>query len=344
MKSQPLVTILIPNYNHSVYLDDSIQSALNQTYGNIEVILLDNQSEDNSLQVMQKYAGARVRICRNAYNYVNFSYHILSELLVSSETKYMMMLPADDFIKPAFVKKAVTIMEEHENVGYVHVERDFITDQGVLIELDPFYKCSFIAGGRETMPIYMMTTVAHPAQGIFRKSGFDAVHGYDAVVDHMNADKNLWFYLSSVSDYAYIREKLSCIRIGSNTETLITQTNFQHPVLSFMTVLEFADFAERNGFTAAAKRKGAALDKLAVEFINHIAGALNADDFILAERYFTFCRIMSPKIEENEVYKTLLSMAEAKSIDKNYLSALAKKEQSRKRSYDPPDGYTSIEI
>jgi hypothetical protein len=256
----------------------------------------------------------------------------------------MMMLPADDFIKPSFVEKAVKIMEENETVGYVHGERDFITDKGELIELDPFYICSFIAPGKETMPIYMMTTVAHPAQGIFRKKAFEAVCGYDAVIDHLNADKNLWFYLSSVSDYAYIQEKLCCIRTGSNTQTLLTQTNFQHPVSTFMTVLEFADFAARSGFTSAANRKPAALDKLAVEFLNHIAGALNSEDFILAKRYLTFCKIMSRVVENNEIYKTLFSMTETKSVDKNYLQSLANKEKIRKRSYAPPEGFRRIEI
>ena len=49
MEHQPLVSIIMPNYNHSMYLEQSIQSALNQTYSNIEVIVNDNASSDNSL-------------------------------------------------------------------------------------------------------------------------------------------------------------------------------------------------------------------------------------------------------------------------------------------------------
>lgn len=54
-KSNPLVSVIVPNYNHSVYLDQRLQSVLCQTYKNIEVIILDDCSTDNSLEVIEKY-------------------------------------------------------------------------------------------------------------------------------------------------------------------------------------------------------------------------------------------------------------------------------------------------
>ena len=51
----PLVSIMIPNYNHSRYLDECIQSALNQTWPNIEIVVLDNQSTDDSVKIVSKY-------------------------------------------------------------------------------------------------------------------------------------------------------------------------------------------------------------------------------------------------------------------------------------------------
>ena len=50
-----LVSVIIPNYNHAKYLDERIQSVLNQTYQNFEVIILDDKSTDNSLEVINKY-------------------------------------------------------------------------------------------------------------------------------------------------------------------------------------------------------------------------------------------------------------------------------------------------
>lgn len=54
MKS-PLVSVVIPNYNHAQFLDERIQSVLNQTYQNFEIIILDDKSTDNSVEVINKY-------------------------------------------------------------------------------------------------------------------------------------------------------------------------------------------------------------------------------------------------------------------------------------------------
>ena len=53
--TNPFVSVIIPNYNHARYLDERIQSVLNQTYQNFEVIILDDKSTDNSVEVINKY-------------------------------------------------------------------------------------------------------------------------------------------------------------------------------------------------------------------------------------------------------------------------------------------------
>ena len=51
----PLVSVIIPNYNHARFLDERIQSILNQTYQNFEVIILDDISSDNSVEFINQY-------------------------------------------------------------------------------------------------------------------------------------------------------------------------------------------------------------------------------------------------------------------------------------------------
>jgi len=55
MKSQPLVSVVIPNYNYAIYLKQCIESVLSQTYSNLEIILVDDGSNDNSLEVARQF-------------------------------------------------------------------------------------------------------------------------------------------------------------------------------------------------------------------------------------------------------------------------------------------------
>ena len=54
-KQNPLVSVIIPNYNHARYLRERIESVLGQTYQNIEVILLDDASTDSSKEIIAEF-------------------------------------------------------------------------------------------------------------------------------------------------------------------------------------------------------------------------------------------------------------------------------------------------
>ncbi len=338
----PLVSIMIPNFNHARFIDQCIQSAISQTYKDLEIMVLDNASTDNSVEVASKYLDdPRVSVCRNQFNIINANYNALDQL---TSGKYKLLLCADDYIQPDFVRQAVEIMEKYPNVGYVHGERDFVTEDGQVLELDPFYKCSFVAPGRSTMPIYMMTTVAHPSQGIFRASAFHDIDGYDKEIDHMNADKVLWFYLSYENDAAYIRDKMCGIRIGAQTETFITQQNFQHPILCHLTINDFAKFAREKGIPEVYSREARALESLSHEFVGYAIGMLAVEDFVSAQSYLTYAKVVSRKILQDEEYQTAASMIKNGKTDKEQLKRFVKPVEEKKRNYDPPEGYTKIEF
>jgi cellulose synthase/poly-beta-1,6-N-acetylglucosamine synthase-like glycosyltransferase len=52
---EPLVTVIVPNYNHENYLEERLQSIINQNYRNIEIIILDDASGDNSKEIIDQF-------------------------------------------------------------------------------------------------------------------------------------------------------------------------------------------------------------------------------------------------------------------------------------------------
>ena len=68
MNEYPLVSICIPSFNNEKSISYTIDSILNQTYENIEIILIDNCSTDNTFNVMQKYLDKNIKIYKNDEN------------------------------------------------------------------------------------------------------------------------------------------------------------------------------------------------------------------------------------------------------------------------------------
>jgi glycosyltransferase involved in cell wall biosynthesis len=342
--SPPLVSIMIPNRNHAVFLGQCIESALAQTYNEIEVVVLDNCSDDNSVEVASRYVKAGVRVCRNPHNIINSSYKVLTEL---TGGKYMVLLCADDLIKPAFVETCVKILENHPNVGYVHCERDYVDVRGRVTELDPFYNCSFIAPGEAALPIYMLTDVAQPAQCLMRRATFERVQGYDTEFDHTNADKGLWFRLSMISDYAYVREKLALIRIHEARESTVGFRNFFHPLAIYLTLDYQATCARQAGFDNAVQRLPAAMRKLATESLQIAFSCLREGSREVARQYLLFARMICDDIINDEKYEKIRVLYERNELAADN-AALQTTEHDvfihRTRNYPPPEGFQTIEV
>jgi glycosyltransferase involved in cell wall biosynthesis len=332
---------MIPNFNHSRYLDECIRSALDQTWPHCEIVVLDNQSEDDSVAIAAKYQERGVRVCLNMQNMMSKSYRLLADRLTSGE--YMLLLGADDAIHPEFAERAVRVMQRHPNVGFVHGERDFVLEDGTVIELDPFFTCSFVAPGENVMPIFMVTTIAHPAQGFFRRSAFERIGGYEMEIDHMNADKSLWFYLSSVCDYAYIREKMCRIRVSSDTQTSLTVRNFQHPVLCHLTINDFVRFARQYGYPKVLARKEEALQRLAQDCLIWAGGALAAGERENARSFLDYARLLDRGVSATERWQRLNSMRESEKPDLEYITGRDVMFTARKRNYAPPEGFVPMD-
>ena len=110
MQSYPLVSVIIPNYNHARFLDARIQSVLDQEYPNFEVIILDDNSIDNSLEIISKYKNhSRVReILVNKEN-SGSPFIQWGKGIQLAKGHYIWIAESDDYCEKSFLIKLVDL-------------------------------------------------------------------------------------------------------------------------------------------------------------------------------------------------------------------------------------------
>lgn len=117
----PVVSVVTPFYNTAAYLEECIQSVLNQTYTNLEYILSDNCSTDGAAEIAERYAASdpRIRVYREDEFLGQVENYNRALRYISAESKYCKIVQADDWIYPGCVTEMVAVAERGDNVGLV---------------------------------------------------------------------------------------------------------------------------------------------------------------------------------------------------------------------------------
>ncbi len=116
--NNPLVSIIIPVYNAASYIDDCIESLLSQTYQNIEILLCDDCSTDNSREILKKYK-SNTR-CKVLYNEKNLRQASTRNRCIQIATgNFIMMQDADDIATPDRIEKLLAGFDDSEKIDFV---------------------------------------------------------------------------------------------------------------------------------------------------------------------------------------------------------------------------------
>lgn len=127
MKQNDLVSILIPVYNRENLIEETVQSALNQTYTNIEIIIVDNKSTDKTWEVLNKLAkeDSRIKIFQNESNIGPV--RNWKRCIDEAKGEYGKILWSDDLIDSCFLQKTVPFLED-KDVGFVFTGTEIFID------------------------------------------------------------------------------------------------------------------------------------------------------------------------------------------------------------------------
>lgn len=115
-ETQPKVSVVVPNFNYAKYLDQRMETILNQTYQDFEVIILDDKSTDNSREVIEKYRN-HPKMREIVYNERNTGSPCKQwkKGCDMARGEYVWIAEADDFCELTFLEKAVSALEANAN-------------------------------------------------------------------------------------------------------------------------------------------------------------------------------------------------------------------------------------
>ena len=118
--TRPLVSVIIPSYNHAQYIETAIESVLGQTYSNLELIIVDDGSSDNSHEVIRKYeSDPRVTAILNSEN--RGQSYVFNRALEVAQGDFVSLLPSDDWYLPEKTERQVgKFLQSDPSVGVVY--------------------------------------------------------------------------------------------------------------------------------------------------------------------------------------------------------------------------------
>lgn len=220
-KENPLVSILIPVYNREKYISDSVESAINQTYKNIEIIIVDNCSTDATWKILQDYQhqDERIHVFQNernlgpVYNWV--------ECFKRAKGEYSKILWSDDWMSFDFVENAIQAF--NEDMAFVISAQQIITNDKKVLSNVVYDKRRY--SRREYLENALLYNKYNfplsPGCAIFRTK--DLLNSF--VVDIPNLDgldskkngagNDLYLFLKIALQYPYIgvvADSISCFR------------------------------------------------------------------------------------------------------------------------------------
>lgn len=204
---QPLVTVVTPSFNQGQFIRETVESVLGQSYPNIEYLVMDGGSTDETVEIMRKYED-RLRWvsepdCGQA-NAINKGWRCARGTILA-------YLNSDDTYLPEAVERAVACLEEHPEAGAIYGEGYHVDVAGQIIERYPTEPFS-MARLEETCFICQPT--------VFLRREIVELVGYLDESLYYCMDYDLWIRMARGARFAYTPHYLATTRLHAETKTL----------------------------------------------------------------------------------------------------------------------------
>ncbi len=132
MESQPLVSVIMPCYNMASYVSDSIKSVIAQTYPHWELLIVDDASSDETVNIIKSYAQADSRIKLALKKQNSGISDTRNQCIQMAQGQFLAFLDADDIWHPEKLEKQLSFMLA-KNIGFTYSTYDWIDEDGKIM-------------------------------------------------------------------------------------------------------------------------------------------------------------------------------------------------------------------
>jgi len=222
--SSPLVSICVPTYNNAAYLRQCLDSIAAQTYDNIEVIIGDDGSRDDTLSIAREYVeryGFRLH-CNEANKGAGETSSILVKM---ARGEYVAVYHSDDVYASAIVAESVAVLNNDANIGMIGTMANIINGNGNAIgEFRLHEALKLLRRSKFSFNEIMLGVLLNGGNDIIlvtpsvmvRKNIYDELGGFNADKYRSAYDYEMWLRIAKKYNIAVIEKKLMSYRIHEN--------------------------------------------------------------------------------------------------------------------------------
>ena len=217
-----LVSVIVPNYNHAPYLKQRIDSILNQTYQDFELILLDDCSSDKSRDIIESYR-TNPHVSQIIYNDTNSGTPFLQwdKGIRLAKGKWIWIAESDDWADKNFLETLMQVAKEHPECGILFSMARYMLN-GELKWAPVCDNRTYLYSGEKFNSEHMLfgNQIYNVSMMIFRKALYEHVHPDSFIHMHLCGDWMCYTQLCKDTYVAHVNRLLSNYRVHDTNSSV----------------------------------------------------------------------------------------------------------------------------
>ncbi|KOP27853.1 glycosyl transferase family A [Hapalosiphon sp. MRB220] len=200
----PKVSVVIPAYNAMTYLPETLESVLQQTFTDFEILIINDGSSDNIVEWTHQIADPRVRLISQPNQGVSVA---RNTGITHAQGEYIAFLDADDLWQPTKLEKQVHYLEDNPEVGLVYTWTAFVDQWGKHTGI----VLAFHAEGNVWEQIVVRDMISNGSTPMVRRSCFETVGVFDPSFRYA-PDRDMWTRIAARYSFGVVKEPLILYR------------------------------------------------------------------------------------------------------------------------------------